>query len=241
MQTTNDLGQPIGSPLPDWAKPARPSREPMAGRFCRLVAMDPDAHAQPLFEANQSDTAGGMWTYLPYGPFASLSSYRAWMAGLSKGEDPVFYTILAGAAARPVGLSAYLRIDANNGSIEVGHLAYAPLLQRTPAATEAMYLMMRHAFELGYRRYEWKCNDLNRPSRVAAERLGFTFEGVFRQAAVVKGHNRDTAWYSIIDGEWPMLRSAFELWLDPANFDPAGRQRQRLATFIAHARAGLRR
>jgi RimJ/RimL family protein N-acetyltransferase len=203
--------------------------------------MDAEAHAQPLYEANASDTTGAMWTYLPYGPFASLSSYRDWMDGLSKGEDPLFYTILTGADARPVGLAAYLRIDVNNGSIEVGHLAYSPLLQRTPAATEAVYLMMPWAFELGYRRYEWKCNDLNLPSRVAAERLGFTFEGVFRQAGVFKGHNRDTAWYSIIDGEWPMLRSAFESWLDPSNFDEAGRQRQRLASFTARARASVRR
>ncbi len=145
------------------------------------------------------------------------------------GNDPLFFTIMDCAGNKPLGLASYLRIDPRSGSIEVGHLAYSPLLQRTAAATEAMYLMMSRAFELGYRRYEWKCDALNAPSRSAAQRLGFTFEGIFRQATVVKGRSRDTAWFAIIDQDWPAIREAFIRWLSPANFDAAGRQRSPLA------------
>lgn len=147
------------------------------------------------------------------------------MNSFCNGSDPLFYAIIDATTKKAIGIASYLRIDHKNGAIEVGHLAYSPLLKRTRAATEAMYLMMRHAFELGYRRYEWKCNALNLPSRAAAERLGFTFEGVFRQAAVIKGHNRDTAWYSIIDKEWPKLKHAFEEWLAEDNFDTDGVQK----------------
>ena len=175
-----------------------------------------------------------MWTYLPYGPFDSLDTYRAWTEEMSRRSDPLFFAIIDRNSGHPsgrvVGLASYLRIDPAAGSIEVGHLHYSPLLQRTPAATEAMFLMMERAFNLGYRRYEWKCDALNAPSRAAAQRLGFTFEGIFRQAVVVKGRNRDTAWFSIIDAEWPALANAFRRWLDPANFDPQGKQRERLST-----------
>ena len=147
--------------------------------------------------------------------------------------DPLFYAIIDAATEEAVGVASYLRIDPRNGSIEVGHLGYSLLLQRTPAATEAMYLMMERVFRLGYRRYEWKCHALNAPSRAAAQRLGYSFEGVFRQAAVVKGRNRDTAWYSVIDKEWPMLEAAFLRWLHPTNFDEQGRQRARLSALIA--------
>jgi RimJ/RimL family protein N-acetyltransferase len=229
QQHTNHLHQPIGFPMPDWKPAALPSRQTMVGRFCRLEATAPDQHAEALFATNALDRQGGMWTYLPYGPFQNLASYRVWMESTCLGVDPLFFTIIDGASGKPAGLASYLRIDPRNGSIEVGHLAYSPLLQRTPAATEAMYLMMTRAFALGYRRYEWKCNALNLPSRVAAQRLGFSFEGVFRQAAVVKGHNRDTAWYSVIDTEWPALREAFERWLSPTNFDAQGQQRVRLS------------
>jgi RimJ/RimL family protein N-acetyltransferase len=150
-----------------------------------------------------------------------------------RGVDPLFYAVVEKIEDRAVGVASYLRIDPANGSIEVGHINYSPLLQRTPAATEAMYLMMRHVFDLGYRRYEWKCNALNAASRVAARRLGFSFEGVFRQAGVVKGRNRDTAWYAMIDKEWPALREAFLRWLDPSNFDEQGRQRARLSVLTA--------
>lgn len=232
----NPLGQPVGMPLPHWQPPAWPPRATLTGRFCRLDSLDPDRHAAQLHAANALDAEGRMWTYLPYGPFADLAAYRAWMEAKWLGNDPLFYALVDVTSHRAVGVASYLRIDPAAGSIEVGHLGYSPLLQRTPAATEAMFLLMAQAFALGYRRYEWKCDALNEPSRAAALRLGFTFEGLFRQATVVKGRNRDTAWYSILDSEWPALRTAFERWLAPDNFDAAGRQRVRLAELIAQGR-----
>ncbi len=226
---TNHLDQPIGHPVPGWEPARLPAREPLEGRFCRLEPLDPERHAAGLHAANSLDAEGGNWTYLPYGPFDTLDGYRAWMEQTCLGADPFFYAVVDPATGGATGVASYLRIDPANGTIEVGHINYSPLLQRTPAATEAMYLMMKRAFDLGYRRYEWKCNALNAPSRAAARRLGFSFEGVFRQAAVVKGRNRDTAWYSVIDGEWPALREAFRRWLDPSNFDAEGRQRTPLS------------
>jgi RimJ/RimL family protein N-acetyltransferase len=235
---TNHLGQPVGDPVPDWTQRPRPPRTPLEGRFCRLELLDAATHAKALHEAYAADRDGRNWTYLPYGPFESADAYAAWVASVQSREDPLFHAIVVRATQRPVGVASYLRIDPHAGSIEVGHLCFAPALQRTPAATEAMYLMMRRAFdELGYRRYEWKCDRLNAPSLAAAERLGFRFEGVFRQAVVVKGRNRDTAWLSIVDGEWPALRDAFEAWLDPANFDATGAQRRSLASLRGVAAA----
>jgi RimJ/RimL family protein N-acetyltransferase len=228
----NPLGQPIGPPVPGWSARPRPPRTPMEGRRCRLEALSAAGHAAALHEAHGLDREGRNWTYLPYGPFATAGDYGEWVASVESGDDPVFYAILD-ASGRPVGVASYLRIDPGMGVIEVGHLSYSPALQRTPAATEAMYLMMRRAFEeLGYRRYEWKCDSFNEPSRAAAERLGFRYEGTFRQAVVVKGRNRDNAWYSITDAEWPGVRAALEAWLDPANFDADDRQRRRLADFM---------
>ena len=229
----NHLNQPVDFPVPDWEPPPPPARETLEGRFCRLEPLDPERHADSLYDANASDAEGRNWTYLPYGPFDTREGYRAWMEQTCRGGDPLFYTVVENEKNGAVGVASYLRIDPANGSIEVGHINYSPLLQRTPAATEAMYLMMKHVFELGYRRYEWKCNALNAPSRVAAQRLGFSFEGVFRQAGVVKGRNRDTAWYAMIDKEWPALREAFLRWLDPSNFDERGRQRVRLSFLTA--------
>ncbi len=202
----------------------------MTGRFCRLELLDRDRHADHLYEANRTDTRGAMWTYLPYGPFDELAAYDRWVREVAAVSDPSFHAVVDLATGRAVGVASYLRIDPASGSIEVGHIAYSPLLQKTPAATEAMYLMMRRAFELGYRRYEWKCDALNAGSRAAAQRLGFSYEGVFRQARVNKGRNRDTAWFAAIDSEWPALDRAFRQWLDPANFDEAGRQRVSLAS-----------
>jgi RimJ/RimL family protein N-acetyltransferase len=228
-QRTNHFGQPIGDPVANWTPRARPPLTPMLGRLCRLESLDAATHAAALHAAFTADREGRNWTYLPYGPFASAAEYSAWVESVQSRDDPVFYAIVDLATQRPVGVSSYLRIDPAMGTIEVGHLSYAPALQQTPASTEAMYLMMRRAFdELGYRRYEWKCDSLNAPSVAAAKRLGFHFEGTFRQAVVIKGRNRDTAWLSILDGEWPALRSAFERWLDPANFDATGAQRRRL-------------
>jgi RimJ/RimL family protein N-acetyltransferase len=227
--TTNALNQPVGAALAGWTPPALPPWTTMAGRTCRLEPLDPGRHAADLHAAYALDAEGRNWTYLPYGPFASLDGYRAWVEQRCAAMDPQFYAVILPATGRAVGVASYLRMDPAAGSIEVGHINYSPLLQRTPAATEAMALMMARAFSLGYRRYEWKCDALNAPSRAAARRLGFSFEGIFRQATVVKGHNRDTAWYSVIDKEWPALQVAFERWLDPANFDDQGRQRLSLA------------
>jgi RimJ/RimL family protein N-acetyltransferase len=227
--THNDLGQPIGFPLPGWAPPPAPPREPMQGRYCRLEPLAPDRHAESLFEADAADAEGRSWTYLPYGPFRTPADYRAWMGATCLSDDPLFFAILDPADGKAAGVASYLRITPSAGSIEVGHLHYSPRLRRSPAATEAMFLMMRWAFSSGYRRYEWKCDALNAASRAAAQRLGLSFEGVFRQAAVYKGRNRDTAWYAAIDREWPALREALLAWLDPGNFDGDGRQRTRLS------------
>ena len=229
----NDLGQPVGLPVGNWQPPPRPARATMEGRYCRLEAVDPRRHAADLHAANALDAAGRMWTYLPYGPFAGADAYRQWLESACAGNDPHFFAIVDRSSAKAVGLASYLRIDPAGGSIEVGHLAYSPLLARTTAATEAMFLMMRWAFSAGYRRYEWKCNALNAPSRRAALRLGFSYEGVFRQAGMVKGRNRDTAWYAAIDAEWPALERAYVTWLAPENFDVQGRQRVSLASLTA--------
>ena len=226
----NDLGQPIGSPLLDWTARPSPSRAPMLGTFCRLEPLDADAHAKQLYDAHAADHEGRNWTYMPYGPFASASAYASWVESVQQGDDPMFFAIIDLVSQRPVGAASYLRIDPSMGVIEVGHVIFSPALQRTPAATDAMYLMMRRAFdEMGYRRYEWKCDSLNAPSRSAALRLGFQYEGTFRNAVVTKDRNRDTAWFSILDAEWPALRTALEQWLSPSNFDSEGGQRARLS------------
>ena len=227
--TLNPLGQPIGFPVPDWTPPPVPARAPMQGRFCRLEPLDLEHHAAALFEADSADTDGRSWTYLAYGPFSDLASYRAWLAATCLSNDPLFLAIIDLADSRPAGVASFLRIAPEAGSIEVGHIHYSPRLQRSPAATEAMFLMMQQAFDSGFRRYEWKCDALNAPSRIAAQRLGLSFEGIFRQATVYKGRNRDTAWYAAIDSEWPALREAFQTWLSPTNFDEAGRQLTRLS------------
>ena len=225
----NNLGQPIGFPVPGWVPPPRPSRETIEGRFCRLEPLDPDRHAEALCAADAEEESEHSWTYLPYGPFPSLGDYRAWILDFCMGDDPSFFAIVDRANGQPVGVASYLRIAPATGSIEVGNIHYSPRLRRSPVATEAMYLMMQRAFELGYRRYEWKCDALNAASRSAAQRLGLSFEGVFRQASIYKGRNRDSAWYAAIDTKWPALQSAFRTWLGPDNFDAAGRQRTRLA------------
>jgi len=233
----NALGQPIGASVPHWTPRQWPARTPMVGRYCRLEPLDVACHAAQLHAANSEDTAGANWTYLPVGPFADFAGYRAWLERMAAGDDPQFHVVIDGESGEAQGVASFLRIDPAMGAIEVGHINYSPRLQRRRAATEAMYLMMRRVFdELGYRRYEWKCDSLNAPSRAAALRLGFSFEGIFRQAVVYKGRNRDTAWFSIIDAEWPALRAAFERWLDPANFDAAGRQRTSLSAATKAAR-----
>jgi len=231
-QHFNQFGQPIGVLLPDWSPRPFPPRTPIAGRFCRVEPLDPDRHVADLFAANSEDTEGRNWTYLPYGPYPSFDDFSQYLAAAAQRDDPLIHAIVDLANDRAVGVASLMRIDPAAGVIEVGGINYSPRLQRRPAATEAMYLLMRRAFdELGYRRYEWKCDSLNAPSRAAAQRLGFRYEGLFRQATVYKQRNRDTAWFSIIDSEWPPLRTAFECWLDPANFDADGQQRQNLQSF----------
>ena len=229
----NEHGQPIGLPVLDWRGATAPVREPIQGTHCRLEPLAAQTHAAALFRAYAADPKGIHWTYLPYGPFATLAEYQAWLAEKQASREECFFTIVDPKSEQPVGVAAYLRIFPLTGSIEVGHLSYSPALQRTAAATDAMYRMMKRVFDdWGYRRYEWKCDALNAPSRAAATRLGFRFEGVFRKLMVLKGRNRDTAWFSIVDDEWPGIRGAFEAWLSPSNFDAEGRQRRRLEEFM---------
>lgn len=222
-----EFGQPVGQPVPGWTPRPVPTVPVLKGRYCRLERLDLNRHAEELFEADRLDETRKSWTYLPYGPFTALDDYRRWVEQVQDGEDPLFYTIVSTGPQEPraVGVLSFLRIQPRVGVIEVGHVHYSPLLQRTRAATEAQYLLAGYVFdELGYRRFEWKCDALNAGSRAAAERLGFSYEGTFRQAAVVKGRNRDTAWYSMLDSEWPGIRDRFTAWLHPGNFDAEGRQ-----------------
>jgi RimJ/RimL family protein N-acetyltransferase len=228
----NQLGQPIGEPVPGWSARPAPPRTTMTGRFCTVRPIDPERDAPQLFAAFAEDRDDRMWTYLPREPYRSLGDLRSAADAGSLTEDPLVHTIVDHATGEAVGTANYMRIEPASGVIEIGSITYSPRLQRRPAGTEAMYLMMRRVFdEIGYRRYEWKCNSLNEPSRNAAARLGYRYEGLFRQAQVVKGRNRDTAWFSIIDSEWPALREAFERWLDPANFAADGTQHRTLANF----------
>lgn len=229
---TNELGQPVGFAVPNWKPVPRPPKMSMDGRLVRLEPANPAGHSVDLHQAFTADRENRIWTYLPYGPFAFAAELEGWMDETCTGQDPLFFTIIDKASGKAQGLASYLRIDPKAGVIEVGHINFAPALQRTAQATEAMYLMMKHVFDdLGYRRYEWKCDALNAPSYRAAERLGFVYEGTFRQATMYKGRNRDTAWYAIIDKEWPKLKAAYEAWLSPDNFDEAGRQKKGLAEF----------
>lgn len=216
--------------LSDWQPRPIPTRAPLSGRFVRLQPLDVARHADDLWLALQGP--GGdpaLWDYLAYGPFASREAFDAWLAANAAGADPLFYAVIELASGHAVGLLSYLRIVPRDGCIEIGHIAFGQAMQRTPGATEAVWLLARHAFDdLGYRRLEWKCDARNARSRRAAERFGFVYEGTFRQHMLVKGRNRDTAWFAIIDGEWPARRQAFERWLVCDNFDEAGRQRQRL-------------
>ncbi|OZI75058.1 GNAT family N-acetyltransferase [Bordetella genomosp. 12] len=229
MALLNAFDQPVGESLPDWSARPRPPRTALEGRFCRLEPLDARRHAADLFAAYSAAPDGRDWTYLTVGPFDSEQSYRAYCEQAERSEDPLHFAVIDRASGRAVGTLAYMRIDPGNGVIEVGSVTFSPALKRTPISTEAQFLFMRRAFEeLGYRRYEWKCDHLNAPSQQTAARLGFQFEGIFRQAVVYKGRTRDTAWFSVTDSEWPSRRAAFERWLAPENFDAQGRQRRRL-------------
>ncbi|MBW0156702.1 GNAT family N-acetyltransferase [Sedimentimonas flavescens] len=215
----------FGEELTGWTPPRTPDAAVMEGRYVRLERLA-WTHADPLYRANSADDA--IWDYLPYGPFHSEVPFIRWVQDMAGQSDPFFYALRDKASGQVGGVMSYLRITPAAGSIELGHINLSPRLQRTRAATEAMMLMIGWAFEAGYRRFEWKCDALNIPSRRAAQRLGLSYEGVFRQATVVKGRNRDTAWFAAIDKEWPGLKAAYDAWLAPSNFDAEGQQIERL-------------
>ncbi|MBR9762189.1 MAG: GNAT family N-acetyltransferase [Rhodobacteraceae bacterium] len=218
--------RPVGPLVENWQVPPAPPRElVLEGRQVRLVPLRAEAHAALLFTAY--GTLDWLWDYMPVGPFHSAPQYHRWVRSVEEG--PAVFLAIEDRQKGVVGVASYLNIAPESGSVEVGNIAFAPALQGTVAATEAMVLMMNWAFEAGYRRYEWKCNALNMPSRRAAQRLGFSYEGVFRQHMVVKGRNRDTAWFAITDGDWSALKEAYAVWLNPANFDENGQQRERLS------------
>lgn len=232
--TPNQFGEPIGLPVGAVVRPGLPDETVrMSGQYCYLEALDADKHAADLYAAYSLDTDGRLWTYMPQGPFSNEVEYRAWVEGAHHKADPFFYAIIDSKSDKAVGVASYLRIDPTSSSIEVGWITYSPLIQQKPIATEAMYLMMKNAFDLGYRRYEWKCNAQNAPSISAAMRLGMSFEGLFRQAGMVKGHNRDTAWFAILDRDWPIAQNAFVAWLDAKNFAENGQQVLRLSDLTA--------
>lgn len=230
-EMNNKLGQSVGWPISHWQVATWPGDKPMLGKSCRLEIFNGDTHIQQLYDAFIKDSSGYNWTYLPYGPFEYVEDFSAWAEQSCYAQDPKFYTVINQQSNQAVGMASYLRIDPNAGVIEVGHIHFSPLLQGTTLATEAMYLMMKQAFDFGYRRYEWKCDNLNLSSKSAALRLGFSFEGIFRQATMYKGRNRDTAWFSIIDKEWPSNKAVFESWLSDDNFDGDNRQKKSLAEF----------
>lgn len=207
-------------------KPAtHPRNARISGTTVILEPINITKHAKELFDAYAEDTEGLIWDYLPYGPFKNFEEYADWLRTITSDKDPTFFAIVRASDNKAVGVAAYLRINQDEGSIEVGHLNYAPTLQRTKESTEAMYLMMKWAFENGYRRYEWKCNALNKKSRYAAQRLGLSFEGIFRQSNIVKGRNRNTAWFAAIDSEWAALEKCYEKYLNDSNFDENGMHR----------------
>ncbi|BBQ01479.1 N-acetyltransferase (plasmid) [Burkholderia sp. SFA1] len=230
MTRTNEYQQAIGEPVAGWTARERPARIGIDGTHCRLEPLDAQRHAADLFDAYGKASDGSDWTYLFVGPFTDFDAFRDYLTKAAASADPLHYTVIDTKNGKAVGTLALMRIEPAHGVIEVGSVTFSPLLKQTRISTEAQYLLMRYAFDqLGYRRYEWKCDSLNAPSRKTALRLGFEFEGIFRQAIVYKGRNRDTAWYAIIDKDWPRIRSAFERWLADDNFDTNGKQRASLA------------
>ena len=228
----NELGQAVGLPLEDWQACPSPSGRILQGARVRLERLDASCHIPDLHAAAALDKQGGTWTYLPYGPFATLAEHQAWAQAAASSDDPLFYAVVDPMRGA-IGHAALMRIEPRVGVIEIGHVYLAPSLQRSARATEALALLLGECFALGYRRVEWKCNALNVASRRAADRLGFTFEGIFRQATIVKGRNRDTAWFSMLDTEWPGNEAALKAWLASENFDADDRQRRSLASLRA--------
>lgn len=221
-------------PVVDSHPAKRPERVTLKGRWVTLVPLNPNEHAKALYEGSNGDAAReAVWTYLFDGPYKSLDEFRASLEAKARSTDPLFFAVIDNASGQAVGYQTFLRIDPPHRVIEVGNIMYTPAMQRTAGGTEAQYLFARHVFDdLGYRRYEWKCNAHNAPSRRAAERFGFTFEGIFRQHMIVKGRNRDTAWFAMLDSEWPARKAAYERWLAPDNFDSGGRQKVALSALM---------
>ena len=234
--SSQPVPQSIG-PVVDAYHAKRPERITLEGRWITLVPLDAEKHAAALYEGSNGDAEReAVWDYLFNGPFPSLSDFAADIELKARSVDPHFFAVVDNASGRAMGFQALMRIDCANRVIEVGNIMYTPAMQRTRGATEAQYLSAQYVFEvLGNRRYEWKCNNLNAPSKRAAERFGFTFEGVFRQHMIIKGRNRDTAWFSMLDGEWPARQAAYERWLSPENFDAEGRQKERLSDLMPRA------
>ncbi|MGH1579220.1 GNAT family N-acetyltransferase [Planktotalea sp.] len=227
--------RPIGPIVPNWSPPAAPSPMTLEGLYCRLEPLEAEKHAALLFNAFEGQDAA--YDYLPAGPFHSAAQYHRWVKEVTSDAGSLFFAVFDLQKQAYLGVLSYLRIAPAAGSIEVGNINFSNGMQRSRTSTEAIYLVMKWAFEAGYRRFEWKCNALNAPSRRAAQRLGFSYEGIFRQALVVKGRNRDTAWFAMIDAEWPALKEAYRVWLDPANFDANGQQRERLGDLTGLVRA----
>lgn len=230
--------QRVGEPVE--ATPVqRPQRTPLRGTCVDVMPLQADTHGDDLYAAAMAPGTDPSWTYLSFGPWTERASFDTWLGAFQAAADRLAFALVDKSTGKALGLCSYARIDPANRVIEIGSVWYSPALQRTRAATEAMYLMARHVFEdLGYRRYEWKCNSFNEPSRRTAERLGFTYEGLFRQHMISRGRNRDTAWFSMLDSEWPARKRAFERWLDADNFDADGRQRRSLAAVRAEGAAG---
>jgi RimJ/RimL family protein N-acetyltransferase len=229
MQAQGKRGEVVSG----WEPARLPDAARLQGRWVRLERLDAEAHARGLHEAFAGHDR--LWDYMAYGPF-SYVAYHRWAKEQSAKTDPLFWALIDRETDSPGGVAAWLRMVPEHGTIEVGHICLAPAIQRRRAATEAMFLMMDWAFAAGYRRYEWKCDALNLPSRRAAQRLGFSFEGVFRNHMIIKGRNRDTAWFAVTDRDWPALREAYAVWLSPRNFDGQGRQRERLSDLTALVR-----
>ncbi|KAG6608751.1 Gcn5-related n-acetyltransferase [Phytophthora cinnamomi] len=228
----NEFDQPVGFAMQDWTPPPFPPHSTLVGRYCQLEPLSAARHARDFWDAQSDDPKGANWTYMLNGPFSSFKEFEEYCLGTEKSREPQIYAIVVDEHA--VGMIAYMRIDPSHGVMEVGRIYYTSRLQRTCAAAEAMYLLAANAFRLGYRRYEWKCDSCNLPSRSAATRFGFTYEGLFRQAVVYKGRNRDTTWFSIIDGDWNGgLKQAYERWLEPSNFDESGQQKLKLSELTA--------
>lgn len=224
--------------LKNWSPRPRPAREVLEGRYVRLEPLDAQKHGDGLFETSSVADADGRFRWLSEYPPRSRAEFQPWLDKAEASPDPLYFTVTDKASGKIAGRQTLMRIEPTHGVIEIGHVYWGPLISRRPGATEAQFLFMQYVFDaLGYRRYEWKCNNANVPSKRAAERFGFKFEGVFRQHLVVKGENRDTAWYAVIDKDWPALKRAYENWLDPANFDTQGYQKRRLEDFRAEVGA----